>query len=231
MANKKISQLPAISVPLAENDLFEVAVDLGGGASYESRSTTGKDIKALVGGLTGFHSPFPLASGQKTSAFLSGAALSGGISVAERAMAIPYMPAQNITTSDLYINVSSGAAGALARVYIYSDLNLYPDQLLFQSANIDCSTSGIKTLTTTFNFDFGKVYWLVTHTSTGTQPQLTNCGSTLSSLPVFRFGGTGTTLGTVIFTTITFAGAVPTTFPAGGTLSATPSPFIGITKA
>jgi hypothetical protein len=48
MANKKISQLPAISVPLVEYDLFEVAVDNGGGASYTSHSTSGKDIKALV---------------------------------------------------------------------------------------------------------------------------------------------------------------------------------------
>jgi hypothetical protein len=47
MANKKISQLPAISVPLTGSDLFEVAIDLGG-ASYESRSTTGNDIKTLV---------------------------------------------------------------------------------------------------------------------------------------------------------------------------------------
>lgn len=48
MADKKISQLPAISVPLTESDLFEVAVDNGGGASYTSNSATGKNIKDLV---------------------------------------------------------------------------------------------------------------------------------------------------------------------------------------
>lgn len=231
MANKKISQLPAISVPLTESDLFEVAVDNGGGASYTSYSTTGKDIKDLVGGLKGYHSPFPLVSGQKTSPMLVGS-LTSTPSTAERAVAVPYMPAQNITTSDLYISVSgSPTAGALARVYIYSDLNCYPDQLLFQSANIDCSTSGIKTLTTTFNFEFGKVYWLVTHTNTGTQPFFTSYGSTSPSLPIFRLAGTGFQLGHHVFTTITFAGAVPTTFPAGGTLSTLQTTIVGITKA
>jgi hypothetical protein len=178
----------------------------------------------------GFHSPFPLASGQKTSPLLIGNFTSQA-SFAERAIAVPYMPAQNITTSDLYINVATLAAGALARVYIYSDLNLYPDQLLFQSANIDCSTTGIKTLTTTFNFVAGQVYWLVTHTSVGLQASFTSYGTTSPSMPVFRFAGTGFQTGQSISTSITFAGAVPTTFPAGGTLSTLVSTIVGITKA
>lgn len=182
-------------------------------------------------GLKGYHSPFPLASGQKTSPMLVGS-LTSTPSFAERAVAVPYMPAQNITTSDLYISVSgSPTAGALARVYIYSNLNSYPDQLLFQSANIDCSTTGIKTLTTTFNFVAGQFYWLVTHTNTGSQPQFTSYGNTSPSLPIFRLAGTGFQIGHNVSTTITFAGAVPTTFPAGGTLSTLSTTIVGITKA
>lgn len=182
-------------------------------------------------GLKGYHSPFPLASGQKTSPIVSGV-LTSTPSTAERAVAVPYMPAQNITTSDLYIQVSGSAtAGALARVYIYSDLNCYPNQLLFQSANIDCSTLGIKTITTTFNFVAGQVYWLVTHTNTGTQPQFTSYGTTSPSLPVFRLAGTGFQIGNHVSTTITFAGAVPATFPSGGILSTIQTTIVGITKA
>jgi hypothetical protein len=221
MANVKISALNSATTPLAGTETIPI---VQGG---ETKKVAINNINTLKG----FHSPFPLASGQKTTAVLNGT-LSSSLSFAERAIAVPYMPSQNITTSDLYINVSALASGALARVYIYSDLNLYPDQLLYQSADINCSTTGTKTLTTTFNFVAGQVYWLVTHTSAGTQPQFTSSSSVTPSLPIFRLSGvTGFQMGQVISTQITFANPVPTTFPAGGTLSTIQAPIVGITKA
>lgn len=220
MANVKISALNSATTPLA--GIETIPIVQGG----ETKKVAINDINTLKG----YHSPFPLASGQKTSPMLVGG-LGGQVSSAERAVAVPYIPSQNITTSDLYINVTTSQIGALARVYIYSDLNCYPNQLLFQSANIDCSTTGIKTLTTTFNFVAGQFYWLVTHTNTGTQATFTAYGNLSPSLPNFRYAGTGFQLGQVIFTTITFAGAVPTTFPTGGTLSTLSTTIVGITKA
>lgn len=220
MADVKISALNSATTPLDGTETIPI---VQGG---ETKKVAINDINTLKG----FHSPFPLASGQKTSAMLIGN-LSSQVSTAERAIAVPYIPSQNITTSNLYINVTTAQVGALARVYIYSDLDCYPNQLLFESANIDCSTTGIKTLTTTFNFVAGQVYWLVTHTSTGTQATFTAYGNVSPSLPNFRYAGTGFQVGQIIFTTITFAGAVPTTFPAGGTLSTLSSTIVGITKA
>jgi hypothetical protein len=65
----------------------------------------------------------------------------------------------------LYINISAFVVGANARILIYSNLNGKPDQKLYESANLDCSTNGIKTATTSFNFIAGETYWLTTHFS------------------------------------------------------------------
>jgi hypothetical protein len=59
--------------------------------------------------------------------------------------------------------VSFGSVGATFRALIYSNLNGLPNTKLFESTTIDGSTSGLKTITNTFNFVGGTTYWLCYH--------------------------------------------------------------------
>lgn len=73
-----------------------------------------------------------------------------------------FTPAQNTTYSQLWINVT-GFAGALARILIYSDLNGQPNTKIYESTNLDCSTSGQKIVNTSGTFSTGVTYWLCLH--------------------------------------------------------------------
>jgi hypothetical protein len=144
--------------------------------------------------------------------------------IANRLTAYPFIPAQNITTSNLYIFVNTLAVGALGRILIYSDLNGKPDQKLYESANLDCSTTGNKFATTTFNFVAGTTYWLCFHSSS--TPTLT-AQNIVSLIPIKVVSSTS--MANHYYAAPTF-GSAPTTFVIVGTQT-TPPPFIGITKA
>jgi hypothetical protein len=94
----------------------------------------------------------------------------------------PYIPAQSITTSNLFINVTTAVAGSLCTIVIYSDLNGLPNTRLYESADLDCSTLGLKTATTSFSFVAGTRYWigLKTNGTSATRASL----NTSSSLPL-----------------------------------------------
>ena len=106
------------------------------------------------------------------------------------------------------MNCQIQQAGALARILIYSNLNNLPNTKLFESANLDLSTTGAKTAATTFTFNAGTTYWLALHTQ-GT-PTLTHISAN-SLLPIRQV-----------------AGAAPTTFLTTATIypiGSAPSPF------
>jgi hypothetical protein len=71
----------------------------------------------------------------------------------------PFIPLNGFTCDQISINVNTLAAGGIGRVSIYSDLNGRPNTLIYTSANIDCSTTGIKTLTVSQTFAAGTSYW------------------------------------------------------------------------
>lgn len=109
--------------------------------------------------LAGVHSIVPMASGGVTFNAINasvGTATQSGNSI----RLTPYLPAQSITSSNLFINVTTATAGSLCTIVIYSDLNGVPTNLLYESADLDCSTLGLKTATTSFNFVAGTIYWL-----------------------------------------------------------------------
>jgi hypothetical protein len=174
-------------------------------------------------GLQGVHALLPLASGQSTFAGISTPGLAGTTPAANRIYAVPFIPNQNITTSALYINVTS-TTGGNARILIYSNLNGLPDQKLYESTDLNCSTTGLKTASTTFNFVAGTIYWLCIYT---------NASFTLSYIStsaLFPLSITGSANpNTHVFINATY-GSAPTTF---GTPSITNgnAPFVGITKA
>ena len=75
----------------------------------------------------------------------------------------PFIPAQTIVSTQLSMWSGFPVAGATSRVLIYSDLNGVPNSKLFESATIDGSTTGAKTITNTFTFTAGTTYWLCVH--------------------------------------------------------------------
>ena len=93
------------------------------------------------------------------------------LQTANRITAYPFIPSQTITSTALIVRCAIGVAAALGRVLIYSDLNGEPDTRLYESANLDCSTAGDKTITTAFTFTAGTTYWLAFHSS-GAQTML-----------------------------------------------------------
>ena len=144
--------------------------------------------------------------------------------ILNRLYAVPFIPNQNITTSALYMNVTTLGAGALAQILIYSDLNGLPNTKLYESANLDCSTTGIKTATTTFNFVAGTTYWLSIHASAVFTISFIN---TSGLFPISISGVASPN--TYVFTSATF-GSTPTTFGTP-TFASGNTPFVGITKA
>jgi hypothetical protein len=129
-------------------------------------------------------------------------------------------------------------AGGLARVGIYtnlSDTTLYPDALVVDSGDIDCSiATGNRKATVSATLSANTVYWLVFRTNNNamtfgiyTASSATNCFAdwlgfvnlaggepSFNSTPVFGF-----------FDTPAYA-ALPATFPAGAAVYAANVPLI-----
>lgn len=123
------------------------------------------NIPQYSGGGGGIHAQVKLSSGQIISAVVTGTAPATTSGSANRLCAQPFIPAQTFTCSNLFINVTTLAPGTNARILIYSDLNGIPDTKLYESANLDCSTTGQKIATTSFTFTAGTTYWLCSHSS------------------------------------------------------------------
>jgi hypothetical protein len=116
----------------------------------------------VVGGGGGIHALIKPQSGMGVSAALNTDFTTGGGANNEMIF-YPFIPAQSFTSTNLSLWVTYNAVGATFRALIYSDLNGLPNTKLFESATIDGSTSGLKTITNTFNFVAGTTYWLCYH--------------------------------------------------------------------
>jgi hypothetical protein len=176
------------------------------------------------GGLTilGIHALIKPYSGLTYSASINQSAIgSASAQTANRLIVYPFIPANTFTCSSMYINVFTLAAGALCQIVIYSDLNGFPDQKLYNSTDLDCSTTGKKTATTTQTFNAGTTYWIGTHSSSTASltvisgaglisPYIQNVsagtayiGTATYGSPPNPFGTTGNTTGVVPFVGIT----------------------------
>jgi len=185
MANKKISQLTAKGAALAATDLVEIAEDNGAGG-YVTKSVTGANIKSglqatlvsgtniktinsntilgsgdLVVGGGGVHILTKPVSGRSYSVRTSAVTANNSSPINPNNIALyPFVPANTITISNLQLNVAGATVGGLIRILVYSDLNGVPSSKLIESTNLDASTSGVKTFTTSYTFTAGTVYWI-----------------------------------------------------------------------
>jgi len=119
----------------------------------------------------------------------------------------PFIPNKTITSVSLKIQVTILGAGVNCRILIYSDLNGFPNTKLYESANLDCSTIGVKTATTAQTFNAGTTYWLALHSSGVTTLSHIN-SSAATPLYLTNVGSNSITQYT---STITF-GSAPSTY-------------------
>jgi hypothetical protein len=151
-------------------------------------------------GIQNIYNNFPAASSGIDASINASVGTNLSTASVNQVIAYPFTPNKTITSSQLRINVTTGGAG-LSRILIYSDNNGFPNTKLFESADINIATSGIKSVTTTFTFTAGTTYWLayhfnISHSITALNPAsvisllLTNAGSnaTISYLSAATFG-------------------------------------------
>lgn len=119
----------------------------------------------------------------------------------------PFTPGATITITGVAINVSTLVASAVARVVIYAaDANGRPAALLYQSADLDCSTTGIKTALASLTLPKGQFFWLGVWTSS--TATLSTWG--LNTTPDINGGAAPSTLARKILRrTVSFAGGAP----------------------
>jgi hypothetical protein len=191
---------------------------------------SGTDIKSVNGisllgsgdlSVKGIHALVKPSVGSSIAVNVNSGTLSSQAQTANRLIVSPFIPAQTITCSSLYINVVTLVAGSNAQILIYSNLNGKPDTKLYQSANLDCSTTGIKTATTTQTFEAGTTYWIGVHTS-GIQSL-----SVIAQASLLTIFNSGLTQITGLFITPTY-GSAPTTFGTPSNSTGT-MPLVGIT--
>lgn len=76
-----------------------------------------------------------------------------------------FIPMKTFTIVSYSINVTTAVAASNMRVLFYDDLDGKPNAKLHESANVDTSTTGVKTVTQAYTFNAGTTYWLCVQTS------------------------------------------------------------------
>jgi hypothetical protein len=192
MAEIKINELTAKGIKIAPTDLIEISESDGAGG-YVTKSVTGANVVSglqttlvsgtniktingttvlgsgdltIAGGGGGVHQLTNPISNVKYSGRLSGGALfTAAGTVANKIVLGPFIPANSITIKNLITTVNGSVVGGLFRFVIYSNLNGVPSSKLLESTDIDGSTNGDKTFTTSFTFTAGTTYWLGIHSN------------------------------------------------------------------
>ena len=162
--NKPISTLTQTALNAKQDTLTLTTTGTSGAATLVG-ATLNIPQYSGGGGASGLHAPF-IVSGGSYSYGVNANLLSSGVSIFNNQMRlVPFKPSETFTCSALYISCTALGAGNLARILIYSNVNNQPNTKLYESANLDLSTTGIKTASTTFTFNAGTTYWICTHTS------------------------------------------------------------------
>lgn len=107
-----------------------------------------------------------VVSGQYYDNSFQGSASGTLAAAANRIDLAPYYTSVSLPIDRIGVAVSTAVAASLAKVVIYSsDASGWPDILLYESADLDCSTTGMKEATLSFTFNSGTQYWVGVHTN------------------------------------------------------------------
>jgi hypothetical protein len=229
----------AISEADASTDGFITAIDWNTFNDKQDALISGTNIKTINGssvlgsgdlvvsggGGGGIHALLNAGSGNVVSYNLTTAGFASSVQVINRMILSPFIPAKSFTSSNLLIRVFASVALSSAKILIYSDLNGKPDTLLYESTNVDCSTTGTKTVTTSFNFTAGTIYWLG-FWGNSTPQIFTIAPANMMSL---RNQGATPNPSNAVNVTVAY-GSAPITL-TGTTETIVNMPFIGITQS
>ena len=139
-----------------------------------------------------------------------GSSTTSAAGAANRIDLFPFIPGRDFAVDRLAVNVTVAVAGALGKVLLYSaDEAGQPDALMLETATIDLSGTGIRTVDASFSLDQGQCYWFgLRHSAT----------STVSLWQVYASpdinGGTtpATTPRKILRRFVTFGNGAPTTW-------------------
>lgn len=133
--------------------------------SINSTSLLGSgDITTPVG----IHAPRIPASGGYVNPLLTAVKPNLGVlQIANQLRCFPFYPMKTFSIVSASINVTAAVASSNARILFYDDSNGIPNAKLYESTNLDTSTTGVKTYTSSYTFNAGITYWICIQTSAG----------------------------------------------------------------
>jgi hypothetical protein len=222
-ANKPISTATQTALNAKQDTLTLTTTGTSGAATLVGATLNIPQYSGGGGGASGIHG-YMLMSGTTTYSQVTNVSFPTVNSFTNRMYTYPFIPAKTFTCSSLYMNVITATAVSptnVCRILIYSNLNDLPNTKLYESADLDLSTTGQKTATTSFVFTAGTTYWLTLHTGINTAIY----GLTASAMLPLKTTGVTTT--NFALANVNIASS-PTTFPTASFSNANP-PFIGIT--
>lgn len=234
MADTKISALAAATTPLAGTESAAIVqggatvkvpvVDLGPAPEVTlargGRSTLTKRLDVMSAASS--PNAVPVAIGRWYDGAFHAANPGTLAGAANRIDLGPFFSSQPLRFDRVAISVSTAVASALAKIVIYdSNDDGVPNNLLYESGDIDCSTTGGKEQTVDITFDANRVYWLGTrHSSTATLRTIVSS----SALNMGMTSSNASTMLSCLRRTLTFATAAtdPWNFVDGDAVFATP---------
>ena len=163
----------------------------------------------------GVHYPFAQSGDYINQAINASTKVTTSVT-ANRLDLAPFFPSQDFEISTFSIYCSTAVASALYRVLVYSDLNGLPNIKLVESTDLDCSTIGLKSYASTYNFQRGVKYWVgVNNSSTATIHAL----GVGAMLPIKT--NESLTSNSTFIRSVATLGSAPTTYISGTLISGT----------
>jgi len=137
----------------------------------------------LSSGGGGIHIPTAPVSGRIYGLRVNGTSINTSITALNGMRLMPFYPINRITAGSFSINVTAVSATATIKILVFSNLNGNPDAKLFESTDLSCATTGIKTADARgLSFSAGTMYWIGIIAS-GSGPTL-SAFATNSMLPI-----------------------------------------------
>lgn len=102
----------------------------------------------------------PVATGRDIIPLVFGT-LTAAAGVNGNEYAVPILPLQTLTVGNLSVEVAAAVAGATARLGIRASNGAIPGALVVDAGTVDCSTTGLKSLTASTVLAAGSTYWLI----------------------------------------------------------------------
>lgn len=178
-------------------------------AEIEAARGSAPNLNARISTISNFASPNAggVVVGQYYDNCFQGASTQTSAGAANRIELAPYFTSVNLPIDRIGVACTTAVAGALCKVVIYSaDANGWPDALLYETGNLDCSTTGMKEEALSFTFLSGTMYWVgVRHSSTATLRHIPSGVAVNLGL----WSSTANTYNTVLRRTVTFANPAP----------------------